>query len=453
MKRFSVKKLVASVSLLMVSLFLSANVYAASCKHNTVVDGKCMNCSKGIVFYEAKSQIKIGWGYFGQGVNYESTYTVKGTRHAWVFNKPITEIPDGLFNESKYLYGIEIPNSVTKLGKAFNKCENLQSVSIPGSVATIQEGTFNGCGKLSNVEIGEGVKNIGNGAFNGCNSIESIVLPSTIQNIGEGALGHCENLKDVTLSSCPTVGNDGLPNYKTQSGSSSNVVLDATLKIDDSFDLSSIKNEGQKYSSIVYSRAMSTKWGTLCLPFACEPDNGHKFYVLSQVEWNGVMVFSELDGVEAGQPCLIYKLDDNEEKVSVSASNAKISLNETSEYTVASSSSWVMKGTYEKVFIDAVAMREKGFEYYCMSKDNLVHALNTMTINAYRAYFECDTKNAPAAAPSRFSIEIAESNETGLDSVSEAQEEGVLYDLAGNRVENMVNGQVYILNGKKVMFK
>ena len=73
---------------------------------------------------------------------------------------------------------------------AFEGCDNLKSVTIPGSVETIGEDAFKDCTGLEEVTIGEGVTNIGDNAFTGCVKIETVKYagspgPGNIQ-IGEG---------------------------------------------------------------------------------------------------------------------------------------------------------------------------------------------------------------------------------------------------------------------------
>jgi len=54
------------------------------------------------------------------------------------------------------------------LKSVFSECDNLLSVTIPGTVTEIGEGAFAGCGSLKTVNIGKGVTVIGENAFSGC---------------------------------------------------------------------------------------------------------------------------------------------------------------------------------------------------------------------------------------------------------------------------------------------
>ena len=113
-----------------------------------------------------------------------------------------------------------INEGVTAIGEnEFFACYDLESVSIPSSVKTINELAFALDEKLTDVTISEGVTFIGNGAFYECKSLTSISLPKSVKTIELGAfsrsglksliipecvkslecVGGCENLTDVLV--------------------------------------------------------------------------------------------------------------------------------------------------------------------------------------------------------------------------------------------------------------
>lgn len=75
---------------------------------------------------------------------------------------------------------------------------NIESVTIPGKIQTIEETSFFNCKKLKNVEIGKNVHTIFSDAFRGCNSLEQILLPEGLKNIGAGAFANTA-LKEVQI--------------------------------------------------------------------------------------------------------------------------------------------------------------------------------------------------------------------------------------------------------------
>jgi len=78
---------------------------------------------------------------------------------------PVMVIGWGAFNESGIAY-VYIPDSVTSIGSfAFNRCNELTSITIPDSVTTIDNSAFFGY-PLGNVTIPDSVTSISSGANN-----------------------------------------------------------------------------------------------------------------------------------------------------------------------------------------------------------------------------------------------------------------------------------------------
>ena len=108
----------------------------------------------------------------------------------------------------KYTGDVSIPNQVTYNGdnyivtsiglSAFEGCEDMTSVSIPGSVTSICNGAFWECSSLKTVVIPDGVSTIGEGAFRNCYSLISVDIPNSVTSIGSSAFGNCNNLTQIT---------------------------------------------------------------------------------------------------------------------------------------------------------------------------------------------------------------------------------------------------------------
>lgn len=113
-------------------------------------------------------------------------------------------------NENVIILGI--PDSykgkpVTHIGKrAFDGCAELIEISIPNSIANIEDYAFSGCERLSELILPENLMHIGSGAFYGCKGLSDIRIPSTVMSIGTGAFSNCEGLsvifEDGTTSIC-----------------------------------------------------------------------------------------------------------------------------------------------------------------------------------------------------------------------------------------------------------
>ena len=69
--------------------------------------------------------------------------------------KPVTSIGDRAFWKCTNLTSVTIPDSVTRIGRsAFNSCSSLTSVTIPDSVTSIENGAFFGCSSLKRITFG-----------------------------------------------------------------------------------------------------------------------------------------------------------------------------------------------------------------------------------------------------------------------------------------------------------
>jgi formylglycine-generating enzyme required for sulfatase activity len=83
---------------------------------------------------------------------------------------------------------VVIDNGVIEIGDyAFDRFQNMESVSIPNSVKYIGSHAFLGCLKLSSLTIPNGVRWINERAFKDCHNLFSVTIPQSVVNIGFGA--------------------------------------------------------------------------------------------------------------------------------------------------------------------------------------------------------------------------------------------------------------------------
>ena len=76
---------------------------------------------------------------------------------------------------------------------AFCECKNLQNITLPKSIETIEQDVFSGCKKLNSITIPERVNMIKVCSFYGCSNLQKVVISKKSTVIDRG-FGLCKNL-------------------------------------------------------------------------------------------------------------------------------------------------------------------------------------------------------------------------------------------------------------------
>lgn len=99
------------------------------------------------------------------------------------------------FEYNQYVRSVTIPGSVKLIGDGtFKYCENLISVNILDGVLIIGEDAFKDCRKIRSVTIPSSVTTIKNSAFVNCESLIMIMIPSSVKSIASDAFNGCKAL-------------------------------------------------------------------------------------------------------------------------------------------------------------------------------------------------------------------------------------------------------------------
>ncbi len=109
------------------------------------------------------------------------------------------DIAGSLYLNGTEIKELEIPNSVTEIGKrALSGC-NMTSVTIPESVLKIGEFAFYLCENLPTVTIPNSVTEIGNRAFACCTAMTSVTIGNSVTEIRESAFISCPSLSSINI--------------------------------------------------------------------------------------------------------------------------------------------------------------------------------------------------------------------------------------------------------------
>ena len=146
------------------------------------------------------------WGYYEKEIK-----TV-------VLTNGITSIGAYAFYNCDAIESVTVPGSVKTLNKsAFSSCQNIKTVVLEDGVEIIGENAFYGNTALTDIRIPSTVTTIGNSAFYGnntltdgvttigekvffdCNSLTSVVLPESLTSLDWGVFSNCRKLESITL--------------------------------------------------------------------------------------------------------------------------------------------------------------------------------------------------------------------------------------------------------------
>ncbi len=86
------------------------------------------------------------------------------------------------------------------IGKsAFSGCKNVQAITIPEGVTTIEECTFQACAAAKTLKLPASLKQINASAFSGLDALTELVIPASVDTIGTGAFCDMGALKTLKI--------------------------------------------------------------------------------------------------------------------------------------------------------------------------------------------------------------------------------------------------------------
>ena len=82
---------------------------------------------------------------------------------------------------------------------AFSSYPDLESVTLPSTIKTIDSSAFKFCQDLTSVNLPQGLQTIGREAFYECQKLTGVVFPSSLKSIGQMAYYGCDAIGKVII--------------------------------------------------------------------------------------------------------------------------------------------------------------------------------------------------------------------------------------------------------------
>lgn len=202
--------------------------------------------------------------------------------------------------------------------------------------------------------------------------------------------------------------------------------------------------------NVTLKRQFAEGWNTVCLPFAINDiegvfGEGAKAYAFVNYD-NGVIGFQKTNEIAAATPYVLYVPSAITEDMLFS--NATIS--STTSGNVEQNGA-IFRGTYAPVAAgEWTKNADSDVIYGVTGQGKIAKAGANASIDGFRAYFDLPAN----ASPSRLSFIDEDGSTTIINGIvmDKTTDENV-YNLNGQRVETLKKGNLYIINGKKVIRK
>ena len=199
----------------------------------------------------------------------------------------------------------------------------------------------------------------------------------------------------------------------------------------------------KRYASMAYIRGMAEgSYGTIVLPFVPDAESleNYAFYALAECG-DDYMRFEEVAQPLANTP-YIYSLREGKENVAITGGETTVSMDLETPVV----DGWKTVASFTNQTIDT----GNGCYYaFSSARREINRVTRNLTVLPYRAYFMSDN-----ASKSAMNVYIGGTTSVIKISGDEIDgfNNGAIYDVYGRRVIVPVKGEVYIINGRKVMF-
>ena len=396
--------------------------------------------------------------------NFTELQTIEGIEN---LNTENVTIMSCMFTNCKKLKSLDLSSfntmEVTNMTSMFASCEKLETLDLSsfntGEVTTMW-GMFQSCPSLKTIYVSDkfSTEKLTAGIFPG----DSFMFDGCTQLVG------ATQFKSENTGKSMANYNTGY--FKTYYKLGENLVelFGKSLQTTNSLALSDntnfVAHAPFKANSVSYTRNLSSstsKWYTLCLPFAYNTPTNFTAYQLKSATSNSVEIEEITEKIAAGTP-VIFKFNDGEDKIiniNITATDDQIQIVKApvDGTTVSGSngSSLQLCGTYqEKIF------SSQDYNTFIIYKDKLMNPAKMLNLQSknvtkvglkpFHAYMTM-TSQTGASAKS-FSIGSGDEDTTSIDLLnSVSTDDAEYYDINGRHIDAPVKGVNIVRRGNKTM--
>ncbi|MBE5946425.1 MAG: leucine-rich repeat domain-containing protein [Lachnospiraceae bacterium] len=193
-----VRHIIKSTLLGMVSMFMAFSLVVTDTKAATMASGQCGEN----VYWELDAEGNLH--IYGSGDMYvdliDEFNDYRDIIKTIVIDEGVTSVACNMFNFCENITTVSLPGTLKSIGGyAFNRCSSLKNINFPESLESIGGFAFEGCA-LESVIVPEGITAIEDSVFRSCVVLKDIKLPSTLESIGTKAFWGCESLEGIQFN-------------------------------------------------------------------------------------------------------------------------------------------------------------------------------------------------------------------------------------------------------------
>ena len=372
-----------------------------------------------------------------------------------------------VFNESFKAVRPTSCNSWFSMFKALQTIEGIENLNT--EEVTSMNSMFNGCSSLTSLDLSSfNTSKVDNTwfMFYGCSCLNTIYVSDRFTtdkvSFGDYMFDGCTLLEGAALYN-PDKVDKSMANYNTgyfktyyKIGDEEKVELSGyPLQTEKSLVLSDDRNfvahAPFKSSSVSYNRNLSSstsKWYTLCLPFAYDTPSKFNAYQLKSATDNYVEIEEITGTIAAGTP-IIFKFNGDDKNINISANDAEIENDPGMASTTENDCQ--LYGTYQKMIFSS-----QDYNTFIIYKDKLMNPAKMLEKNKAKTVglkpFHAYRTMTSQASPKFFSIGSGDEDTTAIDLLnSVATDDAEYYDISGKRIDAPVKGVNIVRRGNKTM--